>query len=211
MADHTFFDVFLDYGGDELAARSALIKRGFTRAIAFDDFSIDLQKEFLNKNDLSYGFLTNSECEYLFTKTCDDKIVDKWLSKVSGAKLAKNLLNDTQTLIKPYYGRVKLRKNAQQKIKISNLRTSANIDCSKLNKIQHNSYTYNSKNSSNKLIYNLITAILTSYKSNGMDIDSSKDFKKLIDMSDNREYLKIKFFDEAQAAEFLFVYGDELK
>lgn len=206
MTDHTFFDVYLDYGGDELAARGALIKRGFNRIINIGDISIEDQKEFMERHNINYAFLKNGESDNLFIKNHDNEIVDKWIAKIKGAKNANNFLNDTSVLIKSRYGRIKLRKNTQQKIKIAHLATFTNLDCSNFVGSQ---YYINAK--ADNSIYNLINAILTSYKTNGTEIDSSKDFKKLIGLSDNREYLTIKFFDEAQAAEFLFAYGDELK
>jgi hypothetical protein len=210
MSNQTFFDVYLDFGGDENAATIVMFDQGFVEKICLDSVSLEDQKEFLERHDIDYGFLKNSECKYFFVKKQKNKILHNWLGRIDGAKKMNTHLNDTAILIKPYYGRIKLRKNTQQKIKILHLVSSADIDCSKLNRVNNFSYN-NSKSTTDKIVYKLITAILESYQRNGMTIDSSKDFKKLIGISDNKEYLTIKFFDEAQAAEFLFVYGDELK
>jgi hypothetical protein len=55
----------------------------------------------------------------------------------------------------------------------------------------------------------LIFAILLNYKNSGREITSMRDFCKVIEISPCKEFLRIKFLEESQAAEFILYYGAE--
>jgi hypothetical protein len=212
MAEYTSLDVILDFDGNESSARAHLMKRGFalTPIAGVDIIPIEKQKEYFEKNEISYVELLNSEGgPYLFTENLD--ILQSWIKRVKGANEVYKTLNDTAILKSAYYKSLTkapvLCKNAQQKIRKKHISTcpSVNIDCSAGHVLPYSSISpLNS-------IFKLIKDILESYIRNGWTIESTHDFKKLIGISDNYEYLTVKFFDDAQAAEFIVYYGDVLK
>jgi hypothetical protein len=208
--DNCIYDLILDLGGDENAARAVLIKRGFVNLIHFPEIvSVEKQKEYLEKNQISYGQILNGEHDGLYVKQI--KEVQSWINRIQGAINSHIMLSDTSILLSSHYGSpYRMHKNKMQKIKKAHLHASLDIDCSILHNVSIHTLRYNTSTKANN-ISKFVQAVLESYKRSGTVIDSTKDFKKLIALSDNFEYLQVKFFDEAQAAEFIIFYGDTIK
>src|SRR5271165_5997617 len=164
--DNYISDLILDFNGDENLARASILKRGFCHVLYFrDDITVEIQREYLKKNNIPYAEIKNSECKYLFVETV--KLIQKWVDRIDGAGLGQKFLTDTNILRR---GGV-LRKNAQEKIKKINLHASLDIDCS----ILHDSSLVYSYGLAGNNVFKFIQAIIDSYKRAGIEIDSTKD------------------------------------
>jgi hypothetical protein len=208
--DNCVFDVILDFNGDENAARIALMKRGFTYAIHFSKdrlLSIEKRKNYLEKNNVPYAELKNSETANLFVENLEK--ISLWQKRVNCVNSAVNALNDTNVLIRGSSPTHCMHKNNMQKLKVKSLKFSLDIDCSNYTSNWYFPVSSKVKVSGTK-ISKFIKSVLESYRRSGITIDSTKDFKKLIGVSEYADYLTIKFMDEAQAAEFIVFHGDML-
>lgn len=177
--------------------RAGLIRAGYSvRIHKVTDLTDAYIERYLIENNIKFKTFFSSpyegqeDTEYYAEDFFSYKI-DTWLMNVSRSFY---LYNELTSAI--FLSRLRLSKNAFEKIRNIYLKCSLDLEMGDF---------------SGRDYETLAKAILSSYKNYGIDIDSIKDFQKLIARDAAGEVLKIKFLEEAQAAEFAMNYGVEFK
>jgi len=199
MAAEYTFDLDKDFSGNHDHAFNTLEKLGYDCKKYIDPEANEHIINFLETNNIPYSLLYHTRYvwdDYFVIKNENNKQVSSWLLSHEIISKLFFKLTDYKTLMI----HTRLNKHGQEKLRKLYLKcyydlTGKNYTCPF---ITNHSFT------------KLINAILLSYKNNGFQITSIKDFLKIIEISTDKAHLRIKFLDEAQAADFVFRYGVEL-
>jgi len=160
------------------------------------DLTADHIEEYLNKNHIKFRILSDetSPCHSgYFTENVYKEKICRWTSHVGLSLSLYEFISSTSFLL----AHTRLSKHNTEKIKKVYLKCTLDFYCDE--------YPYADD------YKKLAEAIIKSYKNYGIYIDTVKDFKKLISRDAGAEFIKIKFLEEEQAAEFVMQYGSKLQ
>ena len=197
MAILNTYDLKDDFNGSFSTAADWLERRGFK--IVSDHVEIyDEVIKYFEENNINYGIISDKKEPLIFAKKEDNKAIE-WVNGCWSSNLIFKKLSSPSflyTFNRHTQSKFRLTKHGNEKIR-------------KVYQKVYYDLPSNSISFLNTGLADLVHLILHSYFNCGFEIKSVKDFLKLIEISPSRESIRIKFFDEGQAAEFAMLYHSQ--